>query len=328
MDIRGWLERLGLGQYADTFVANHIDATLLGTLTADDLRELGIDSVGHRKRLLAAIAAFEQAPAAGPAAEADRRQVAVLFADLCGFTELSARIGAEDVRIVVEKFLARADEVVAEFGGSVDKHIGDAVMALFGAPVAHEDDCWRAVSAADALQRSMPALSTHFGRPLATHVGIALGEVVAGEIGGSVRRDYTVLGDTVNLAARLVAVAGPGEILLSDPAARVLAGRVRLVDAGLRGATAACIGCRLVRRERGRSARPASRSGRRSPGRGGLSRGERAAARIRSDRARPPARKARPRARTGGRAGRSPVAARRSSDVGSRRAARSLEPVS
>jgi class 3 adenylate cyclase len=234
MDIRGWLERLGLGQYADIFAANHIDATLLGTLTADDLRELGIDSVGHRKRLLAAIAALEQTPAAGPAAEADRRQVAVLFADLCGFTELSARIGAEDVRIVVEKFLARADEVVAEFGGSVDKHIGDAVMALFGAPVAHEDDCWRAVSAADALQRSMPALSAHFGRPLATHVGIALGEVVAGEIGGSVRRDYTVLGDTVNLAARLVAVAGPGEILLSDPAARALTGRARLVDAGLR----------------------------------------------------------------------------------------------
>jgi class 3 adenylate cyclase/tetratricopeptide (TPR) repeat protein len=234
MDVRGWLERLGLGQYADKFAANHIDATLLRTLTAEDLRELGVVSLGHRKRLLAAVAALEQAPAAAPTAEAERRQVAVLFADLCGFTELSAQIGAENVRVIVEGFLARADEIVAEYGGSVDKHIGDAVMALFGAPVAHEDDCWRAVAAADALQRSMPALSARFGKPLGTHVGIALGEVVAGEVGGSVRRDYTVLGDTVNLAARLVAIAGPGEVLLSDAGVRVLSGRARVVDAGMR----------------------------------------------------------------------------------------------
>jgi class 3 adenylate cyclase len=234
MDIRGWLEQLGLGQYADKFAANHIDAALLKTLTAEDLRELGIDSLGHRKRVLAAVAALDPGTADGPAAEAERRQVAVLFADLCGFTELSAQIGAEKVRIVVEGFLARADEIVAEFGGSVDKHIGDAVMALFGAPVAHEDDCWRAVAAADALQRAMPNLSTRFGYRLATHVGIALGDVVAGEIGGNVRRDYTVLGDTVNLAARLVSIAGPGEVLLSDASVRALAGRVRVADCGLR----------------------------------------------------------------------------------------------
>lgn len=234
MDVRAWLDQLGLGQYADRFVANHIDATLLRSLTGDDLRELGVESLGHRKRLLSAVAALEETSGIGPAPEAERRQVAVLFADLCGFTELSAEIGAEGVRAVVEGFLARADEIVAEFGGSVDKHIGDAVMALFGAPLAHEDDCWRAVAAADALQRSMPALSARFGRPLAAHVGIALGEVVAGEIGGSLRRDYTVLGDTVNLAARLVSIAGPGEVLLSDSAARILGGRARIVDVGMR----------------------------------------------------------------------------------------------
>jgi class 3 adenylate cyclase len=241
MDVRAWLEGVGLGQYAETFAANHIDGRILRTLTADDLRELGVASVGHRKRLLEAIAALTaDADGKGPAAaaEAERRQVAVLFADLCGFTELSAELGAEEVRRVVDRFLARADEIVAEHGGSVDKHIGDATMALFGAPVAHEDDPLRAVAAADALQRAMPALSAELGRPvmspLAAHIGIALGEVVAGEIGGSVRREYTVLGDTVNLAARLVGEAGPGETVLSDAAWRAVAGRVRAQPLGER----------------------------------------------------------------------------------------------
>src|SRR5512144_100564 len=129
MEVRDWLEKLGLVQYADAFVDNHIEGRLLRTLTADDLRELGVTSLGHRKRLLEAIAGLEQA---GPvaAAEAERRQVAVLFADLCAFTELSSELGAEEVRRVVDRFLARADEIVVEHGGSVDKHIGDATMAV------------------------------------------------------------------------------------------------------------------------------------------------------------------------------------------------------
>ena len=129
--------------------------------------------------------------------------MAVLFADLCSFTELSSTLGAEEMRRIVDRFLARADELIVEHGGSVDKHIGDATMAVFGAPVAHEDDPLRAVAAAEAIQRAMPMLSADLGRPatapLLSHIGIALGEVVAGEIGGAVRRDYTVLGDTVNL---------------------------------------------------------------------------------------------------------------------------------
>src|SRR5579859_381158 len=125
----------------------------------------------------------------------ERRQVAVLFADLCGFTALSRRLDAEDLRQLVEAFYARADAVVVAYGGTVDKHMGDAVMALFGAPVAHGDDALRAVGAALDIAAATGEIAGPDGAPLAAHMGIAMGEVVAGGIG----RGYTVLGDAVNL---------------------------------------------------------------------------------------------------------------------------------
>jgi class 3 adenylate cyclase/tetratricopeptide (TPR) repeat protein len=243
MDVRAWLQQLGLERYTDAFAANDIDAETLRSLTAEDLRELGVASLGHRKRLLEAITRLvEPAPVAAAAgagiaarpAEPERRQVVVLFADICGFTELSHALGAEEARRVVELFLGQADEIVAEHGGTVDKHLGDATMALFGAPRAHGDDALRAVAAADALQRAMPELSATLGRPLQTHVGIAMGDVVAGDIGTSVHREYTVLGDSVNLAARLVGEAGAGETVLSDAVWRAVANRMAGRDLGLR----------------------------------------------------------------------------------------------
>lgn len=234
MDIRVWLEGLGLGQYAANFADNDIDEAALRALTTDDLRELGVASLGHRKRLQEAIRNLPAKDASAARPDADRRQVAVLFADLTGFTQLSASVDPEEVRRIVDGFLSRTDAIVAEFGGTVDKHIGDATMAVFGAPIAHEDDAFRAVAAADALQRAMPALSAELGHALTTHIGVALGEVVAGDVGGDVRRDYTVLGDTVNLAARLVDAAGAGETLLSDPLWLVLGGRVRATPVGER----------------------------------------------------------------------------------------------
>jgi class 3 adenylate cyclase/tetratricopeptide (TPR) repeat protein len=235
MDVRGWLIELGLGEYAEAFAANHIDEAILRELAPEDLRELGMASLGHRKRLLEAIAALRTRPArASGSNQAERRQVVVLFADICGFTELSASVDAEDVRRIVEQFLTRADEIMAEHGGTVDKHIGDATMALFGAPVAHDDDALRAVAAAAALQHAMPALSRELGRPMETHVGIAIGDVVAGEIGSSVRRDYTVLGDTVNLASRLVGEAGPGETVMSAEVWRAVANRMHATSLGER----------------------------------------------------------------------------------------------
>jgi class 3 adenylate cyclase/tetratricopeptide (TPR) repeat protein len=239
VDIRAWLEQLGLGRYAEAFDANHIDDSVLRGLTADDLRELGVASLGHRKRILDAIAHIaEPAPSSPDTAASidrnERRQVVVLFADICGFTELSAAVGAEEARRIVEGFLTRADAIIAEHGGTVDKHVGDATMALFGAPLAHGDDALRAVSAAVALQRAMPSLSADMGRPVATHVGIAMGDVVAGDIGSAVRRDYTVLGDTVNLASRLVGEGGAGETVLSDSVWQAVANRMTATDLGNR----------------------------------------------------------------------------------------------
>jgi class 3 adenylate cyclase/tetratricopeptide (TPR) repeat protein len=159
----------------------------------------------------------------------ERRLVAVLFADLVGFTALTAEIGAEEVQALLDTFFSVADQLVEAHGGTIDKHIGDCVMALFGAPVARGDDVVRAVRAAAAIVAAMPGVSATVGRKLEVHGGIAAGEVVAaggGQIG------YTVTGETVNLAARLADIAAPGEILLSDGVRLVLGETVRLEPLG------------------------------------------------------------------------------------------------
>jgi class 3 adenylate cyclase/tetratricopeptide (TPR) repeat protein len=158
-------------------------------------------------------------------AEGERRPVTVLFADLVGFTELSARLDAEDLKAWAERFYERVDRVILDYGGSVDKHIGDAVMALFGAPVAHRDDGERAVRAALDIHAAMAAAGTGAdgaGPASSVHVGIATGEVIA----GGFARGYTVLGESVNLASRLVGLAGPGETVISDALRESLGPRV------------------------------------------------------------------------------------------------------
>jgi class 3 adenylate cyclase len=248
MDVEKWLQGLGLAQYAAAFAENDVDFSILGKLTDADLKELGVSSLGHRKRLLAAIA--EQGATAAPGARpetgpetrladkrlaenghaegspaGERRQVTILFADLCGFTALSRTLDPEEVRELVGRYTVLVDGIVVGYGGSVDKHIGDAVMALFGAPRAHDDDPLRAARAALDIHEALGRISASASRPLQAHVGIASGEVVAGILGRADANDYTVLGDSVNLAARLVAAAGPGQTLLSDGVYRALSGR-------------------------------------------------------------------------------------------------------
>ncbi len=230
-DLQHWLEGLGFGEYAAAFAANDIDFSLLGQLTDADLKDLGVASLGHRKRLLAAIAertalappTTSPVPTAGAAA-GERRQVTILFADLSGFTALARSLDPEEVRELVDRFTALVDGIVLGYGGSIDKHIGDAVMALFGAPVAHGDDPLRAARAALDIHDVLARISTGGKRPLQAHIGIASGEVVAGTLGRADAHDYTVLGDSVNLAARLVATAGSGQTLLSESVYRALGG--------------------------------------------------------------------------------------------------------
>ncbi|HEX9449513.1 MAG TPA: adenylate/guanylate cyclase domain-containing protein, partial [Dongiaceae bacterium] len=242
MDLTSWLTDLGLGQYAEAFAANHIDESLLDQLTGDDLKELGIASLGHRKILLAAIAA-RQLPAGGGAtapvqtvslsalakedsrAGGERRQVTILFADLCGFTALSKAIDPEELHHLLSRYTKLVDDIVKSYGGSVDKHIGDAVMALFGAPIAHGDDPLRAAQAALDIHEAMGKLAAELGRDFQAHLGIASGEVIAADLGHPDHRDYSVLGDSVNLAARLVAIAGRGQTVIADQVHHALAER-------------------------------------------------------------------------------------------------------
>src|SRR5262245_34651852 len=157
MDVAAWLRRLGLEQYAPAFRNNDIDGEVLPELTSDDLISIGVTSVGHRRKLLAAIASLRATPPAAtvmaaphdaPApADAERRQLTVMFCDLVGSTALAARLDPEDLREVVAAYHCAVAEVVRSFDGFVAKYMGDGVLVYFGYPRAHEDDAERAVRA-------------------------------------------------------------------------------------------------------------------------------------------------------------------------------------
>ncbi|HEX5794241.1 MAG TPA: adenylate/guanylate cyclase domain-containing protein, partial [Geminicoccaceae bacterium] len=174
----------------------------------------------------------EPPPATAGATEGERRQVTVLFVDLVGFTALASELDAEEVHGLLGRFFARADGLVEAFGGRVDKHIGDCVMAVFGAPVAHGNDPERAARAALAIRDAVPALGQEIGREVSVHIGVASGQVVASGTGSDTHSEYTVTGDSVNLAARLTDRAQSGEILVSDAVRRQLPARFSCAEAG------------------------------------------------------------------------------------------------
>ncbi len=173
------------------------------------------------------------APAPRPAVPAEeRRQVTVLFADLSGYTAIAERMDPESVKAVVERCLRRLGEEVEHYGGTVDKYIGDNVMALFGAPVAHEDDAERAVRAALGMQAAMEEINVEvkreFGVSFELRVGVNTGEVLAGAVGDS----YTVTGDTVNVAARLQAAGRRGAVTVGERTVRATRDAVRYDEIG------------------------------------------------------------------------------------------------
>jgi class 3 adenylate cyclase len=157
MDVVAWLRGLGLERYASAFRDNDIDGEVLPELTSDDLISIGVTSVGHRRKLLAAIASLgATSPAAkltapprtSPVpADAERRQLTVMFCDLVGSTALSARLDPEDLRKVIGAYHRTVADIVRSFDGFVAKYMGDGVLIYFGYPRAHEDDAERAVRA-------------------------------------------------------------------------------------------------------------------------------------------------------------------------------------
>src|ERR1700746_4221933 len=185
--IADWLQNLGLGQYAQRFAENDISFSILPDLTDQDLKELGVASLGHRRQLLRAITEMKGGEAVAPKLTnediapvaphetAERRQVTVMFSDLVGSTALSARMDPEDLREVISGYQKCVAETVQRFGGFVAKYMGDGVLIYFGYPQAHEDDAERAVRAGLELVTSVCALKSD--APLQTRVGIATGLV-------------------------------------------------------------------------------------------------------------------------------------------------------
>ncbi len=158
---------------------------------------------------------------------AERRQATIIFGDISGFTSMSERQAPEKVREIVNRCFDGMVEAVARYDGSVDKFIGDAIMVVFGAPNAHEDDPERAVRCALEMQAYLTEVNKTIASPLKMRIGINSGAVVAGGVGGQRRMDYTVMGDTVNLAQRLEAAAAPGKILVSGVVKRLTDRAVR-----------------------------------------------------------------------------------------------------
>ena len=154
----------------------------------------------------------------------EQRQVTVVFADLAGFTSLSQELGAEATHDLLNRYFEAVDAIIAGYGGHVDKHMGDNVMAVFGASIAHANDPERAVRAALDIHQAMTALSQSFGRMLKAHIGVASGQVVASGTGSRTHQEYTVTGDSVNLASRLQDKAEAGETLLSEAVHGVVSG--------------------------------------------------------------------------------------------------------
>lgn len=251
-EIGEWLDLIGLGHYRAVFARNDIDADTLPELTDADLERLGL-SLGHRKRLLRALAEIAgkgPAPADAPAIEAaptgarseriesaERRQLTVMFCDLVGSTELSARLDPEELRAVVRAYQETAVAVIARFEGHVAQYLGDGLLTYFGYPRAHEDDAQRAVRAGLGIVEAIRVLNHRLDQnlrvALAVRIGIHTGLAVVGEMGAGQRHEQLALGETPNVAARLQAQAAPNCVLIGGVTRRLISGTFDLESLGM-----------------------------------------------------------------------------------------------
>jgi len=232
--IAEWLASLGLSEYAQRFAENDIDLSVLGDLTDQHLKDLGV-SLGHRLRMLRAIRELADAsPATPPPAaaskptphdSAERRQLTVMFCDLVGSTALSTRLDPEDLQGIIGAYHRCCAEVITKSGGFVARYLGDGVLAYFGYPQAHEDDAEEAVRAGLALVEVVAKLDAGQATPLQMRVGIGTGLVVVGDlIGGDATHKNEVVGETPNFAARIQALAEPDTVVIDGNTRRLLGG--------------------------------------------------------------------------------------------------------
>lgn len=222
-DLKQWLQQSNLTNLEQTLVENEIDLDILFDLTDEDLRELGL-SLGARKRLRAAIEAGEQVEGAEERAPpqvgtrvAERRHLTTLFLDLVGSTALSARFDPEDISEVLTRYQNAVAGIVTRYEGHVAKYMGDGVLCYFGWPTAHEDDAKRAAQSALDVIEAMREIRAPDGQALSVRAGAATGLVVVGDlVGEGAAQEEAVVGDTPNLAARLQALAEPGQVIVAD----------------------------------------------------------------------------------------------------------------
>ena len=264
-DLGRWLDELGLGQYATAFAENDIEFELLPELTDTDLEKLGMSSLGHRKKLLAAISklgenkepsneapsvqSWDKAPgsytpghlaerilASREALMGERKQVTVLFADVKGSLEMIEGTDAERAQALLDGAVGVMMDAVHRYEGTVNKVLGDGVMALFGAPLAHEDHAVRACYAALAIQKNMAEFADEarrlHGVEVRARAGLHSGEVVVRAIGNDLSMDYDAIGPTVHLASRMEQLAAPGTARLTAETLRLAEGFVAVEPLG------------------------------------------------------------------------------------------------
>ena len=238
--IAEWLASLGLGEYAERFVENAVDLSVIRDLTDQDLKELGV-LLGHRRKILRATAGLRGAPPAGPPASsqttprdnAERRQLTVMFCDLVGSTALSAQLDPEDMRKVIGAYYTCIAEVIDRHQGYIARHMGDGVLAYFGYPHAHEDDAEQAVRAGLMLIEAVSHLHGEIDVALQLRIGIATGTVVVGDmIGDGTAQEQSVVGEAPNLAARLQTLAVPGTVVICANTRRLTGGHFHYSDLG------------------------------------------------------------------------------------------------
>ncbi len=250
MDVADWLRRLGLERYEATFRENDVSADVLRDLTAEDLKDLGIASVGHRRQLLSAITKLSEqqtADAVNPNAElatttsgslgedavshgGERRQLTVMFCDLVGSTALSEKLDPEELRGLLHAYRIHCGEVVARYDGFVTRYVGDGILTYFGWPSAHEEDAERAVRAALEIVRTIKGDSSV--ENLSVRIGIATGPVVIGEPAGAGKDSTLAVGSTPNLAARLQGLAAADQIVIATSTRRLIGNAFELSDLG------------------------------------------------------------------------------------------------
>lgn len=250
-----WLTSLGLVQYRDAFAAGDVDAATLSLLTADDLVDLGVGSVGHRRRLLSAIEQLVRTPSTTPQPDpetvdepmpvavsapgrspwsdagssiVDRRHLTILFCDMVGSTALSRRCDPEQIGAMFREFFSVMAEIIDRYEGHEANRLGDGSLVFFGYPKAQEDAALRAVLAAEAMVEELHRrVRNPLGEPIQVCVGMASGVVVVDR-----EDEKNVFGDTPNIAARVQGLAAPGEIVLAESTARLVRGEVSLESGG------------------------------------------------------------------------------------------------